>query len=142
LKGLDFMDVTTGALQAARPKILLLEDDSGVRRSLQLLLQAQGFDVRAYAAGAPLLSDESTDEAVCLIADYRMEDLDGIAVLLRLRAKNWAGPAILITAFSSQDLRERATLAGYAVVLEKPLRQHALVETVSRLTAHRRTSET
>ena len=136
------MDVTTGALQAARPKILLLEDDSGVRRSLQLLLQAQGFDVRAYAAGAPLLSDESTDEAVCLIADYRMEDLDGIAVLLRLRAKNWAGPAILITAFSSQDLRERATLAGYAVVLEKPLRQHALVETVSRLTAHRRTSET
>ena len=142
MKGLDFMDVAKGALQAARPKILLLEDDSGVRRSLQLLLQAQGFDVRAYAAGAPLLSDESADEAVCLIADYRMEDLDGIAVLLRLRAKNWAGPAILITAFSSQDLRERAISAGYAVVLEKPLRQHALVETVSRLTAHRRSSET
>jgi FixJ family two-component response regulator len=137
------MDVATSALRgAARPKILLLEDDAGVRRSLQLLLQAQGFEVRAYAAGSSLLADETARDAACLVADYRMEDLDGIAVLLRLRAKNWAGPAILITAFSSQDLRERATLAGYAVVLEKPLRQHALVETVSRLAAYRRASET
>ncbi|MCI4592459.1 response regulator [Sphingobium sp. BYY-5] len=135
------MDAATGALRAAQPKILLLEDDAGVRRSLQLLLQAQGFEVRAYAASAALLADETARDAACLVADYRVEDIDGIAVLMRLRAKNWTGPAILITAFSSQDLRERATSAGYAVVLEKPLRQHVLVETISRLAAHRRASE-
>ena len=127
------MDVATGKPQANRPRILLLEDDPGVRRSTQLLLQAQGFDVRAYAVGASLLADERLDATACLVADYRLEDLDGMAVLSRLRAKNWSGPAILITAFLSPDLRDRAIEAGFAVVLEKPLRQHALVETISRL---------
>lgn len=132
------MDV--GKPQATRPKILLLEDDAGVRRSIQLLLQAHGFDVRAYAVGASLLADETASEAACLVADYRMEDLDGLAVLSRLRAKSWSGPAVLITAFLSQDLRDRAVETGFAAVLEKPLRQHALVETVSRLVPAR-TSE-
>lgn len=122
--------ITTGM---ARPKILLLEDDSGVRRSLQLLLQARGYDVRAHASAHTLLADKNVDDAVCLVADYRMEDIDGIEVLARLRARNWTSPAILITAYPSEDLRERAARAGYTVVLDKPLRQHALVEAVARL---------
>ncbi|MBB5686656.1 response regulator [Sphingobium boeckii] len=127
------MDVATGALMVERPKILLLEDDPGVRRSLQLLLQAQGLDVRAYASGVSLLADETTAGAICLVADYRLEDLDGIAVLSRLRAKHWDGPAILITAFPTEALRRRALVAGFAVVMEKPLRPRALTETLSRM---------
>jgi FixJ family two-component response regulator len=123
----------TGTLQAARPKILLLEDDSGVRRSLQLLLQAHGFDVRAHASGRALLADETAADAQLLVADYRMEDLDGISVLTRLRARNWAAPAILITAFASQEVRARAMEAGFTEALEKPLRQHALIEMITRL---------
>src|SRR3546814_15865794 len=46
-----------------RPRLLLLEDDAGVRRSLQLLLRARGFDVRAYAAGAALLADPAACDA-------------------------------------------------------------------------------
>lgn len=127
------MDAATFGTPGARPKVLLLEDDSGVRRSLQLLLQARGYEVRAHAAGRSLLADENVEDAVCLVADYRVEDIDGIEVLSRLRTRSWAAPAILITAYPSDDLRERAIQAGYAVVLDKPLRQRALVETVARL---------
>ncbi len=115
-------------------RLLLVEDDAGVRRSLQLLLRARGFDVRAYAAGAALLADPLAIQACCFVADYSMDELDGLEVLTRLKSRGWAGPAILITAFPTPALKDRAMAAGFSVVLEKPFREHVLADTVIRLT--------
>jgi FixJ family two-component response regulator len=136
LKGRSKMEIAIGTVTPSiqRDKILLVEDDPAVRRSMQLLLQAQGFDVRAYGSGAALLADETNVGAKCFIADYRMDDLNGIAVLTRLRERGWSGPAVLITAYATSDLSGAAIAAGFDAVLEKPLRKHALVETVMRLT--------
>lgn len=117
-----------------RPRLLLVEDDAGVRRSLQLLFRARGFEVRAYAAGAALLADPTARNACCLVADYSLEETDGIEVLSRLREGGWSGPAVLITAFPSADLTERALAHGFSQVLEKPFREHALGDVVARLT--------
>jgi FixJ family two-component response regulator len=127
------MDIPRGIIAHEKSRILLVEDDPGVRRSLQLLLQANGFDVRAYASGAILLADETSLDAACLVADYRMSDCDGVETLQRLRARGWAGPAILITAFSSADLTVSAKQAGFYTVLEKPLRKHRLLAVVEQL---------
>lgn len=113
-----------------RPKVLLVEDDPAVRRSLQLLLQGRGMDVRAYAAGAPLLADPSALDAACFIADYRMSELDGLAILRALRARGWNGPAILITAFPSPELTRQAREAGFQTVIDKPFRQHLISDTI------------
>lgn len=129
-------DTRSGSAKA-RPRLLLVEDDAGVRRSLQLLLQAKGFDVRAYATGAALLADPSVDGASLFVADYSMDDLDGIEVLSRLRTRGWAGPAVLITAYPSPTLDARARAKGFDVVLEKPFRDHVLVETVTKLSERR-----
>lgn len=118
-----------------RPRILLVEDDPGVRRSLQLLLQARGYDVRSHATGATLLADPAVETAVCMVADYRLTGLDGVEVLQALRARGWSGPAILITAFGSSGLTARAVAAGYASVVEKPMRDQILVATLTRLMA-------
>ena len=125
----------SAALIVEPPRILLVEDDPGVRRSLQLLLQARGYDVRAHATGATLLADPAVEAALCLVADYRLTGLDGIEVLQALRARGWSGPAILITAFASPSLTARATVAGYASVIEKPMRDQILVATLARLMA-------
>ncbi|ARR53410.1 response regulator [Rhizorhabdus wittichii DC-6] len=127
------MDFPRGVLANDKTRILLVEDDPGVRRSLQLLLQANGFDVRAYASGTTLLADPAALEATCLVADYRMGDCDGVETLQQLRAKGWAGPALLITAFPSGDLTSRAREAGFGAILEKPLRRHVLVRAVEQL---------
>lgn len=116
-----------------RPKILLVEDDPAVRRSLQLLLSGRGYDVRSYASSSKLLADAANRTAVCFIADYRMPGLDGIAVLRELRGGGWKGAAILITAFPSPDLAPRALREGFDIVLEKPLRDSAISEALSRL---------
>ena len=116
-----------------RPKILLVEDDPGVRRSLQLLLQGRGFNVRAYATGEALLAEPARETAACLVADYQMDHLDGLQLLERLRSEGWDRPAVLITAFPSADLIKRAKAQGYDEILDKPLRDAQLTETVSRL---------
>ena len=100
---------------------------------MQLLLQAQGFDVRAYAAGPPLLADATARAPDCFIADYRLDGEDGISVLGALRETGWDGPAILISAFASDELSQHALEAGFTTVFEKPLREHALVDAVARL---------
>lgn len=117
-----------------RPRLLLVEDDAGVRRSLQFLFRARGFDVRAYATGAALLADPLNLGACCFVTDYRLEEIDGFEVLARLRESGWSGPAVLITAFPSPELSERALARGFSLVLEKPFREHAIGDAVARLT--------
>jgi FixJ family two-component response regulator len=121
------------SLVKERQKIFLVDDDPGVRRSLQLLLQARGFDVRSYGAGSNLLADSAVRGAACVVADYRMPEIDGLAMLRILRSSGWLGPAILVTAYHSAELSEQASAAGYNAIVEKPLREHALVDMVTRL---------
>lgn len=116
-----------------RPRLLLLGNDAGLRRSLQLLLRAQGYEVRAFSAGAHLLAEPLDRAACCLIADCELDDPAGLDVLARLRARGWFAPAILISHLASKGLEERALAAGFDVVLEKPCREHVLVETIGQL---------
>jgi FixJ family two-component response regulator len=74
-----------------RPKIILVEDDPAVRRSLQLLLQGRGYAIRSYASSAALRADLTTADAACLVTDFRMPELDGFAVLRTLREPRLAG---------------------------------------------------
>ena len=104
-----------------RPRVLLLEDDAGVRRSLHLLLRAHGFDVRSHASAQRLLDDLGIGEAQFLIADYQLGEDTGINVLRALRAAGWMRRAILITAYPSPAVTEAARAQGYDAVLEKPV---------------------
>jgi FixJ family two-component response regulator len=113
---------------------MLVEDDPAVRRSLQMLLQSQGFDVRAHARGATLLADPACRGASCLVADYRLGvGEDGVSLLQDLRRRGWSAPAILITGHGSGDLTARALAAGFHSVIDKPLQPGALAALVARL---------
>src|SRR5690606_29586908 len=110
------MNGPTAGVARKRPPIALLEDDHAVRRSMQLLLQGRGFAVKAYGSAEALLADPETANAACLLADYHLEDMDGISVLEILRARGWTGAAILVTAYGSATLTARADAAGFSQI--------------------------
>lgn len=118
-----------------RPSVLVVEDDDAIRRSLQLLLRARGFDVRAYASPGFALADKENRAAVCLIADLVMPGLDGLMLLADLRSEGWAGAAILISGYLDPDRRNRAAHAGFDAVLEKPVADSRLVSVMNDLIA-------
>ncbi|MCT2398347.1 response regulator [Novosphingobium mangrovi (ex Huang et al. 2023)] len=117
----------------AKPRIIVVEDNVAVRRSLLLLLHGRGWDVRAYSSARSMLDDPQADSATCLVADYRLADLDGVELLNQLRERGWQGQALLVTGYPSPELENAAYAAGYAQVIEKPVGDLTLPETIRRL---------
>lgn len=116
-----------------RPRVLVVEDDAAVRRSLQLLLRSRGIDVRAHPAARPAIADLEANPVACLITDLVIPELDGLALLHELREGGWVGPAILISGHLTPEISARAKEAGFDEILSKPLRELVLVETILRL---------
>jgi FixJ family two-component response regulator len=136
LRAQVIMPQTVAADLARRPRLLLIDDDAAVRRSLQLLLQGRGFNVRAFGSAVAALRDDLACRSDILITDYLLPDGDGIAVIETLRQQAWRGRAVLITAFPSSILAKRAIASGFDALLEKPLHHQALITAIG---AHRAT---
>lgn len=115
-----------------KARLLLIEDDAGVRRSLQLLLHGQRFEVHAFSSAGPALAEMAFWQPTHAVIDYYLPDGDGIGALRALHANGWTGTAVLITAFDTQDLRQKAADAGFVAVLSKPFADSKLVETLRR----------
>lgn len=113
--------------QSARLLVLLVEDDDNPRRSLQLFLTGLGYRVRAFSTVEQALGDPTPDEAVLLVANHHLPDGDGIRLLNGLRGRGWSGRAVLVATSPSDQLSELARSAGYAAVLEKPVRRRDLL---------------
>ena len=111
--------------------VLVVEDDEGVRRSLQLMLGWRGFAVLVCDSLAAVRALGPAGEAGLLVTDYHLPDGTGIDVLVLLRAAGWRGRAVLITAEDSPELAARALALGFHAVLEKPMERDALIRALT-----------
>ncbi|MBX3593365.1 response regulator [Sphingomonas sp.] len=114
-------------MSAPSDRVLLVEDDDAVRRSIHLLLHGRGYDVKSYSGAAMVVGDGDAERAGYLITDYRLADGDGIGVLRGLRRRGWHGRAVLVTGHYSDTLCAAALASGFDAVLEKPLKQGQLL---------------
>ena len=110
--------------------VLVVDDDAAVRAALKFALEVEGFHVQLYDGPQALLADHNLPERACLVIDYRMPEIDGIELVDRLRSRNVSLPAILISGRVSKHLRILAQRSGLTRVLEKPLSDTALVESI------------
>ena len=122
--------VRTAPITPRGARILLVDDDDPVRRSLQLLLQATGYDVRAYPSSIRAADDLQARSCDCLIADLMLPGLDGIALLGCLRRSGWTGPAILISGLLDQNEVAAANAAGFGAIFAKPTSESVLVRAI------------
>lgn len=110
--------------------ILVVDDDRAVRNALKFALEAEGYDVQLYAGPAELLRDASLPLSGCLVVDYSMPSMNGIEMMHTLHSRQVRLPAILIAARVDNELRRRAGHAGIGKVLEKPLSDGALMDSI------------
>jgi DNA-binding response OmpR family regulator len=82
------------AVPSTRPQVLIVEDDSGVRRTLERGLARNGFETAAVAAAADALHDDIYDIA---LVDLGLPDRDGVELCRELRARHPARPIIVVT---------------------------------------------
>jgi two-component system, OmpR family, copper resistance phosphate regulon response regulator CusR len=112
------------------PRVLVVEDERKVLRSLERGLQAEGYEVVAAATG-----DEGCRLAVaqsfdCLVLDLMLPGRDGLEVLAELRAAGKATPVLILTARDAVEDRVAGLDAGADDYLVKPF---AFAELLARL---------
>jgi two-component system response regulator FixJ len=112
------------------PLILIAADDQAVCEALQFALQLEGLSVHTHREGLGLLTDRDLALASCVILDDRKPHLDGFELLGRLRAQDMRMPVILLTGHATSRLHKRAAGAGVRMVLEKPLLDNVLVDSI------------
>lgn len=113
-----------------KPLIYVVDDDHDVRTSLCFLLETEGFDVRTFRNAAALLGSATRNRADCLVVDYKMADLDGLELTIRLRRLKVSTPIILITGYPDETIPAKASSAGVRHVLLKPNLEGKLVDCV------------
>ena len=112
------------------PRVLVIEDEARVRRSLEEGLRAAGFEVETAARGdqgSRLATSQSFD---CIVLDWMLPGRDGLAVLSDLRRSGRAIPVLLLTARDAIEDRVLGLDSGAEDYLTKPF---AFAELLARL---------
>ncbi|HEY5578214.1 MAG TPA: response regulator transcription factor [Acidimicrobiia bacterium] len=119
-------------------RILVAEDDRGVRDALDRALRFEGYLVETAIDGADALEKADTIQPDAIVLDIMMPHVDGLAVCRRLRARGDSTPVLMLTARQEVSDRVAGLDAGADDYLVKPF---ALEELLARLRALlRRTS--
>ena len=108
------------AQKSTQACVFVVEDDGALRDSLSYMLEAEGYEVHAFGDGEALLLQDFPSRDACIVLDQNLPGLSGTETLFKLRARNIALPALIVTTHPKGPLH-RAALAGGARVGEKPL---------------------
>ena len=113
-------------------RVLVVEDNAKNMKLFRDVLQASGYDTLEATTGGRALELAVEHEPDLVLMDVRLPDLDGVAVLGRLRAEDRTAsiPVLALTAQAMAGDRERFLAAGFDGYVSKPVNIVALVETV------------
>ena len=110
--------------------IYVIDDDPAIRRSLERLLDAVGFQVASYATPKAFLDVAGSLLGGCVLLDLGMPEMDGFEVHARLRLINPDLPVIVVTAQGDVQTAVRAMKAGAVDFIEKPYGDDALIAAI------------
>jgi DNA-binding NtrC family response regulator len=121
-----------------RNKVLLVEDDRGIRFGIRNFLAGRDFDVSeadTLKQGEEIFRQSRPD---LVILDYSLPDGNALEVLPRLKASDPTIPILILTGHGSIDLAVRAIKEGAEQFLTKPVQMQALLVIIERLLDNQR----
>ena len=110
------------------PLIQLVDDDSGVRDSLALLIATVGLRVVPWADPQSFVQGFDREAIGAIVLDVRMPGLSGLQVLEQLRNESVDTPVVMLTGHGTVAMCRRAFKGGAAEFLEKPVDDQALLD--------------
>src|SRR5579871_5884703 len=113
-------------------RVLVIDDDSSLRFTLEAVLSDAGLVVEACDGGASGLAAFEARGADTVLTDLAMPDVDGMQVLARLRASDPSVPVLMLTAHGSERVAVAAMKAGASDYIPKPFDPDELVLAVRR----------
>jgi two-component system nitrogen regulation response regulator NtrX len=118
-------------------RILVVDDEEGIRRILRQVLEYEGHEVRTAGGGGEALSHFLEFRPDLTFLDVKMARMDGLEVLDRIRATDPAALVVMISGHGTIETAVEATRRGAYDFLEKPLDTDRLLLTIRNSLQHR-----
>jgi CheY-like chemotaxis protein len=116
-------------------KILVIEDETIITKSLKKLLEKNGYQVTVTNSGREAVKEAESQDFDLIVSDIRMPDLDGIETIkairkLRTGQNKPSVPEILITGYADEDKYKNAVELKVAAYLYKPFDTSDLLKAI------------
>jgi two-component system response regulator FixJ len=115
---------------AVQRAVHVIDDDEGLRESLEFLLRTVELEVRSFDSAKAFLGALPDTALGCVITDIRMPDMSGIELLQRLKELKIGVPVIVITGHGDIALAVEAMKIGATDFFKKPFDDDLLVASV------------
>lgn len=117
----------------AREKLLVVDDDPAVRMALRTAFMREGMEVEEAQSGAQALEKLSAQAFDLIVLDVMLEDMDGYAVLSRLRSGNILTPVLMLSGRQDETDQVLGLGLGADDYLTKPFKLSVLTQKVKAL---------
>lgn len=118
--------------------VFIVDDDSGVRSSLRVLMKSVGLPGMPFASAQEFLAAYQPHQPGCLVLDIRMPEMSGLELQQLLNDKGAVIPVIFITGHADIPMAVEAMRHGAFDFLQKPFRDQDLLDAIQRALAHDR----
>jgi len=113
-----------------KARILVVDDEAEIRRSVRMILEYEGHDVQEASSGPEALALVQREAPDLVFLDIKMPGMDGLEVLQKMRELNDALPIVIISGHATVSTAVEATKLGAFDFIEKPLSSERVLVTI------------
>jgi len=117
---------------AARPRLLIVDDEPDMLRMITFVLEKEGFDVETVESGEAAIRRFGEQGFDLVLTDLKMPGLDGFSTLRALRAIDPALKVIIATGYASKETGDSCRRAGAFGLILKPFELTDLLAMLNR----------
>jgi two-component system, NtrC family, nitrogen regulation response regulator NtrX len=117
-------------------RILIVDDEQGIRAALGQLLEFEGYEVRTVANAVDGLAEYARFKPHLVFMDVKMAGIDGLEALKKLREQDPGAVVVMISGHATIQTAVEATQHGAYDILEKPLDTDRILVTLRNALAH------
>lgn len=117
-------------------RILIVDDEQGIRAALGQLLEFEGYEVRTVANAVDGLAEYARFKPHLVFMDVKMAGIDGLEALRKLKEQDPAAIVVMISGHATIQTAVEATQHGAYDILEKPLDTDRILVTLRNALAH------
>ena len=120
-----------------KPTVLVIDDESGILETLEILLRNEGFSPHMALGGKAGLEKIESLSPDIVLTDVRMPQVGGVEILAAARSHDPDTPVILMTAQATLQSAMQAVNEGAYYYIQKPFRNDELLAILRRAAEHR-----
>lgn len=124
-----------------KEKILIVDDDPNLRKTLADILRVKGFDTAVAGSGAEAIAAAEREGFSLALIDLMLPDMPGLEVMEQIKAKSPLTEAIILTGHASMDSAIKATGQGAFSYLLKPYQMDELLQRIGHAVERKQAQE-